>query len=47
MSFRFAINGFGRIGRCVARIAATRADAELVAIKRARAGGAGGAFVAV
>ena len=29
---KIAINGFGRIGRCVARIAATRDDVEIVAI---------------
>ena len=29
---KIAINGFGRIGRCVARIALARADVELVAI---------------
>ncbi len=29
---KIAINGFGRIGRCVARIALSRADVELVAI---------------
>lgn len=32
MAVRFAINGFGRIGRLVARIATTRSDLELVAI---------------
>lgn len=32
MALKIAINGFGRIGRCVARIAATRDDIELVAI---------------
>jgi len=32
MALKIAINGFGRIGRCVARIAATRADVEIVAI---------------
>jgi len=32
MPIRFAINGFGRIGRLVARIAATRRDVELVAV---------------
>jgi len=32
MGLKIAINGFGRIGRCVARIAATREDVELVAI---------------
>lgn len=32
MALKIAINGFGRIGRCVARIAATRDDVELVAI---------------
>ena len=32
MALKVAINGFGRIGRCVARIIATRNDIELVAI---------------
>jgi len=32
MALKIAINGFGRIGRCVARIAATRSDVEVVAI---------------
>ena len=32
MALKIAINGFGRIGRCVARIAAFRDDIELVAI---------------
>ncbi|MEA2092126.1 MAG: type I glyceraldehyde-3-phosphate dehydrogenase [Campylobacterota bacterium] len=32
MALKIAINGFGRIGRCVARIAHTRDDVELVAI---------------
>jgi glyceraldehyde 3-phosphate dehydrogenase len=32
MALKIAINGFGRIGRCVARIAATRDDVEVVAI---------------
>ncbi|MBU0720942.1 type I glyceraldehyde-3-phosphate dehydrogenase [bacterium] len=32
MALKIAINGFGRIGRCVARIAAIRDDVELVAI---------------
>ncbi|MBU1216694.1 type I glyceraldehyde-3-phosphate dehydrogenase [bacterium] len=32
MALKIAINGFGRIGRCVARIAAKRDDVELVAI---------------
>ncbi|QOY52440.1 type I glyceraldehyde-3-phosphate dehydrogenase [Candidatus Sulfurimonas baltica] len=32
MALKIAINGFGRIGRCVARIAATRDDIEVVAI---------------
>ncbi|MBD3824162.1 MAG: type I glyceraldehyde-3-phosphate dehydrogenase [Epsilonproteobacteria bacterium] len=32
MALKIAINGFGRIGRCVARIAATRNDVEVVAI---------------
>ncbi len=32
MALKIAINGFGRIGRCVARIAASRDDVELVAI---------------
>jgi glyceraldehyde 3-phosphate dehydrogenase len=32
MAIKVAINGFGRIGRCVARIIATREDVELVAI---------------
>ena len=30
MALKIAINGFGRIGRCVARIAATRDDAEKI-----------------
>ena len=30
---KIAINGFGRIGRCVARIILARSDVELVAIK--------------
>jgi glyceraldehyde 3-phosphate dehydrogenase len=32
MALKIAINGFGRIGRCVARIAAQREDVEIVAI---------------
>ncbi len=32
MALKVAINGFGRIGRCVARIISTRDDIELVAI---------------
>ncbi len=32
MAIKVAINGFGRIGRCVARIIAKRNDIELVAI---------------
>ena len=32
MALKIAINGFGRIGRCVARIVAERDDVELVAI---------------
>ncbi|NLK67004.1 MAG: type I glyceraldehyde-3-phosphate dehydrogenase [Campylobacteraceae bacterium] len=32
MAFKFAINGFGRIGRCAARIILERDDVELVAI---------------
>jgi len=32
MALKIAINGFGRIGRCVARIAAIREDVEIVAI---------------
>lgn len=32
MALRIAINGFGRIGRCVARLIASRNDVELVAI---------------
>ena len=32
MAIKVAINGFGRIGRCVARIIASRDDVELVAI---------------
>ena len=32
MALKIAINGFGRIGRCVARIASTRDDVEIVAI---------------
>ncbi|MDY0052957.1 MAG: glyceraldehyde 3-phosphate dehydrogenase NAD-binding domain-containing protein, partial [Aliarcobacter sp.] len=32
MAIKVAINGFGRIGRCVARIISTRDDVELVAI---------------
>ena len=32
MALKIAINGFGRIGRCVARIVAFRDDVELVAI---------------
>lgn len=32
MALKIAINGFGRIGRCVARITATRSDVEIVAI---------------
>ena len=35
MALKIAINGFGRIGRCVARIAATRDDVEVVAINDA------------
>ena len=32
MALKIAINGFGRIGRCVTRIASTRDDIEVVAI---------------
>ena len=32
MALKIAINGFGRIGRCVTRIATTREDVEIVAI---------------
>jgi len=32
MALKVAINGFGRIGRCVTRIASTRDDIEIVAI---------------
>jgi glyceraldehyde 3-phosphate dehydrogenase len=32
MALRLGINGFGRIGRCVARIAAARSDVDLVAV---------------
>jgi len=32
MALKIAINGFGRIGRCVARIAANRDDVEIVAL---------------
>ncbi len=32
MALKIAINGFGRIGRCVARIATLRSDVEIVAI---------------
>jgi glyceraldehyde 3-phosphate dehydrogenase len=32
MALKIAINGFGRIGRCVARIAANRDDVDIVAI---------------
>jgi len=32
MALKIAINGFGRIGRCVTRIAANRSDVEIVAI---------------
>ncbi len=32
MALKIAINGFGRIGRCVTRIAASRDDIEIVAI---------------
>lgn len=32
MAFKFAINGFGRIGRCAARILSNMDDAQLVAI---------------
>ncbi|EKP0480849.1 type I glyceraldehyde-3-phosphate dehydrogenase, partial [Campylobacter coli] len=32
MAVKVAINGFGRIGRCVARIISKRDDIELVAI---------------
>jgi len=32
LALKIAINGFGRIGRCVARIAAARDDVEIVAI---------------
>ena len=32
MALKIAVNGFGRIGRCVARIAANRDDVEIVAI---------------
>jgi glyceraldehyde 3-phosphate dehydrogenase len=32
MALKIAINGFGRIGRCVARLIAVRCDVELVAI---------------
>ena len=32
MALKIAINGFGRIGRCVTRIIAERLDVEVVAI---------------
>ena len=32
MATKIGINGFGRIGRCVARIAAERGDVEIVGI---------------
>ena len=32
MALKIAINGFGRIGRCVTRLIAARNDVELVAI---------------
>lgn len=32
MALKIAINGFGRIGRCVTRVIASRSDVELVAI---------------
>jgi glyceraldehyde 3-phosphate dehydrogenase len=32
MALKIAINGFGRIGRCVTRLIAGRDDVELVAI---------------
>ena len=32
MAVKVAINGLGRIGRCVARIVASRNDVELVAV---------------
>ena len=32
MAVKVAINGLGRIGRCVARIVANREDVELVAV---------------
>ena len=32
MAIKVAINGFGRIGRCVTRVIASRADVELVAV---------------
>ncbi|MGB6363667.1 MAG: glyceraldehyde 3-phosphate dehydrogenase NAD-binding domain-containing protein, partial [Thermoanaerobaculia bacterium] len=32
MSIRFAINGLGRIGRALVRVAAERPDLELVAV---------------
>jgi len=32
MAIKIAINGFGRIGRCVGRIAAKRSDVDLVAV---------------
>ena len=32
MALKVAINGLGRIGRCVAKIVASRDDMELVAI---------------
>ena len=32
MALKIAINGFGRIGRCVTRLIASRSDVELVAI---------------
>ena len=32
MATKVGINGFGRIGRCVARIAAERGDIEIVGI---------------
>ncbi|WP_457743463.1 type I glyceraldehyde-3-phosphate dehydrogenase [Sulfurimonas sp.] len=32
MALKIALNGFGRIGRCVTRIASTRDDVEIVAI---------------
>ncbi|HZH02618.1 MAG TPA: glyceraldehyde 3-phosphate dehydrogenase NAD-binding domain-containing protein, partial [Myxococcaceae bacterium] len=32
MPIKFAINGFGRIGRCILRAALSRKDIEIVAI---------------